>query len=94
MIYIKDIKIDPKEFESVLHNYIETQDVKIEERLFGHFFKNMCMLVLYKLNIPDAHPLFEDICQQSMYLCFMAIKNELLDRFFVTTLDNNEPKWV
>lgn len=79
MIYVKDIKIDPKEFEKVLHEYIEAKDEKLGEILFKNFFNKMCMLVLYKLNVPDSHPLFEDICQQGMYLCFMAIKNAKYD---------------
>ena len=77
--YIKDIKINQKEFEETLHGYINTGDATIAEKLFGNFFQKLCLLVLYKLNIPDTHPLFEDICQQSLYLCFMAIKNKKYD---------------
>lgn len=77
--YVRDIKVNQKEFEESLHKYIETKDAALGESLFKNFFTKLCLLVLYKLNIADSHPLFEDICQQAMYLCFMAIKNNKYD---------------
>ena len=78
-LYVRDIKINQKEFEETLRRYISTGEPAVAEILFGNYFKKLCQLVLYKLNIADSHPLFEDICQQSLYLCFMAIKNGRYD---------------
>jgi DNA-directed RNA polymerase specialized sigma24 family protein len=74
-INVKDLKIDRNEFEEKLDNYINIGDEKSEKELFNDALNKICHLVLYRMNIPDSFPIFQDLLNQAMYKCFMAIKN-------------------